>query len=119
MNEIREMLRINLKNQIEKSKYSQKEFSEIVGVKPAAVSQWINGKNSPDIETIAKICDALNIRFSDLITYPDELKDIKQAQLFSNYQNLNDIGKAKLLEYSEDLVNSGNYIIQTQKEKRA
>ena len=46
-------------------------------------------------------------------------QDIRQTKLNNNYQKLNESGKTKLLEYSEDLVNSGNYAIQTQKNKRA
>lgn len=46
-------------------------------------------------------------------------QDLRQTQINNNYQKLNESGKIKLLEYSEDLVKSGNYIIQTQKEKRA
>lgn len=119
MNEIREMLRDNLKYYLSKSNYKQNVFAELVGVKPAAVSQWLNGKNSPDIETIAKICDVLKINFSDLISYPETVKDIKQSKLMGNYQKLNDIGKAKLIEYSNDLINSGNYEVFNTAEKRA
>lgn len=119
MSEIREMLRVNLKERIKKSKYNQKELAIELGVKPSAVSYWINGKNSPDIEMIAKICDLLNIRFSDLITYPPCENDIKKAQLLDNYQSLNDVGKAKLIEYSDDLVTSGKYEISAQTKKHA
>lgn len=119
MNEIREMLRINLKNILYNSKYKQNNFAEMVGVKPSAVSQWLSGKTSPDIETIARICDVLKISFSDLITYPEEIKDIKQSQLLDNYQSLSDIGKAKLLEYSFDLVNSENFKYLPKNESRA
>lgn len=119
MSEIREMLRVNLKDRIKKSKYNQKELASELGVKPSAVSYWINGNNSPDIEMIAKICDLLNIRFSDLITYPPCEIDNKKAQLLENYQCLNDVGKAKLIEYSDDLVSSGKYEIPTKNQKRA
>jgi transcriptional regulator with XRE-family HTH domain len=109
MSEIREMLRKNLKEYLSKSKYNQKQFAEEIGVSSVAVSHWIKGDNSPDIETIAKICDLLHIRFSDLITYPSTEIDAKRAKLLENYQKLNDVGKAKLFEHSCDMVDSGNY----------
>lgn len=49
----------------------------------------------------------------------EQIQDLKQIQLNNNYQKLNESGKNKLIEYSEDLVNSGNYVIQAQKNKRA
>ena len=121
MYEIREMLRLNLKRQLDmnEKRFNKKQFAKLIGVSPAAVSQWLIGKNSPDIETIAKICDVLNIRFSDLITYPKEIRDMKKAQLIDNYNRLNDIGKSKLLEHSEDLIATGKYSIEEPKEKRA
>ena len=121
MYEIREMLRLNLKRQLDmnEKRFNKKQFTKLIGVSPAAVSQWLIGKNSPDIETIAKICDVLNIRFSDLITYPKEIRDMKKAQLIDNYNRLNDIGKSKLLEHSEDLIATGKYSIEEPKEKRA
>ena len=48
-----------------------------------------------------------------------EVTDIKQTQLLSNFNQLNDTGKTRLLEYSDDLVTSGKYSIPTKNQKRA
>ena len=50
MNDIRETLRINLEHQLKKSGLTQKQLAEQLGISPSAVTNWIKGKNSPDIE---------------------------------------------------------------------
>lgn len=119
MSEIREVLRVNLKKKISESSYNQKEIANALNTTPAAVSQWVNGKNSPDIEMIAKLCILLDVSFSELIGQQKEVADINQEQLLFNYNSLNELGKTKLLEYSEDLITSGNYKQDEQKQKRA
>ena len=66
MNDIRETLRINLEHQLKKSGLTQKQLAEQLGISPSAVTNWIKGKNSPDIEYIAIMCDIFNIGISDL-----------------------------------------------------
>ena len=56
---------------------------------------------------------------SDIKSPTPEVADLKQTQLLTNFHQLNDTGKTRLLEYSDDLVTSGKYALQTQKEKRA
>ena len=43
-----------------KERYSQAQFSELVGVKPNTVWRWENDKAKPDFETVAKIARVLN-----------------------------------------------------------
>jgi transcriptional regulator with XRE-family HTH domain len=109
MSEIREMLRKNLVYYFEKCGLKQNKIAEAVGVNPSAVSNWVRGKNSPDIEQIARICDLLDIKFSDLITYPVSETDVRRSDLLNNYRELNEAGRQRLYENSKDLVDSGNY----------
>ncbi len=66
MGEIRENIRRNLAYYLTLRDISQKELAEKLGVSQSSVTCWIKGKNSPDIETIARICDSLTISVIEL-----------------------------------------------------
>ena len=66
MGEIRENVKRNLGYYLSLSDMSQKELAERLGVSQAAVTNWIKGKNSPDIEMVAQICRVFNISVTDL-----------------------------------------------------
>lgn len=116
MNDIRETLRINLEHQLKKSGLTQKQLAEQLGISPSAVTNWIKGKNSPDIEYIAIMCDIFNIGISDLLV-SDTIKkapaisgsDIQKQRLIENYEKLNPLGQEKLVDYSEDLTGNEKY----------
>ena len=46
--------------------YTQKELATILGVKNSSVSNWEQGANAPDIETIFELCKLFKISVSDL-----------------------------------------------------
>lgn len=46
--------------------YTQKELASILGVKNSTVSNWEQGANAPDIETLFEICKLFNISVSDM-----------------------------------------------------
>ena len=94
MSDIRERLQCNIISLLKEKNISQKKFAELLGVSQAAVTNWVKGKNSPDIELVAKMYDESNSH---------------KEKLIANYEALNNLGKNKLLEYSEDLLGSGNY----------
>lgn len=116
MNDIRETLRINLEHQLKKSGLTQKQLAEQLGISPSAVTNWIKGKNSPDIEYIAIMCDIFNIGISDLLV-SDTIKkapaisgsDIQKQRLIENYEKLNPLGQEKLVDYSDDLTEVEKY----------
>ena len=116
MNDIRETLRINLEHQLKKSGLTQKQLAEQLGISPSAVTNWIRGKNSPDIEYIAIMCDIFNIGISDLLVPSTTKKapalsrsDIQKQRLIENYEKLNPLGQEKLVDYSEDLTGNEKY----------
>lgn len=45
----------------------QKDFAQLLQVTPSAVSQWENGKTTPDISLLKKIADILQTSVSDLM----------------------------------------------------
>lgn len=108
MSDIRERLQCNIISLLKEKNISQKKFAELLGVSQAAVTNWVKGKNSPDIELVAKMCEIFDVSFSELVNFDDESNSHKE-KLIANYEALNNLGKNKLLEYSEDLLGSGNY----------
>lgn len=66
LGEIRDNVKRNLGYYLSLRGISQKELAERLGVSQSAVTNWIKGKNSPDIEVVAEICDVLEISVSDL-----------------------------------------------------
>lgn len=91
------------------------EVGEIIGKSGKTVSGWENARSQPDADLLLKLCEIYKVEnildtFSEIKrkVKPIESKDDAQ-KLLHNYNLLNDSGKEKLLEYSEDLLNSGNY----------
>lgn len=91
------------------------EVGEIIGKSGKTVSGWENARSQPDADLLLKLCEIYKVEnildtFSEIKrnVKPIESKDDTQ-KLLHNYHLLNDSGKEKLLEYSEDLLGSGNY----------
>lgn len=91
MGEVRERLKRNLAYYLMLKNISQKSLSEMLGISQAAVTNWIKGKNAPDIETLAQICDILEVGINELLGLPGEKSD--ETDLIQKYRNLDDYGK--------------------------
>lgn len=61
------MIAENIKHFREEKKISQSELAERLNVTRQAVSNWECGKTEPDIETLHKISDILEITIEELI----------------------------------------------------
>lgn len=49
-----------------RAKITQKELAAALGVTPGAVSNWENGNNSIDIDTLFKMCDLLGVSINEM-----------------------------------------------------
>lgn len=58
-----------LKNAMEQANVSQSDLSRRTGASKAAISQYLSGKNTPNIERIAALADATGVTFDYLIGY--------------------------------------------------
>ena len=83
------------------------EVGEIIG----------NARSQPDADLLLKLCEIYKVEnildtFSEIKrnVKPIESKDDTQ-KLLHNYNLLNDSGKEKLLEYSEDLIGNAKYTV--------
>ncbi|MBE6721644.1 MAG: helix-turn-helix transcriptional regulator [Ruminococcaceae bacterium] len=111
-----------IKEARERSGLTQKELSELLGVTPSAVTNYENETSHPKEPVMYKLfsalhCDA-NFLFQDEIKnspapVQTEAEELTHAEkhLIKNLRSLNNDGQEKLLDYSDDLVASGRYII--------
>lgn len=65
--------------------YTQEEFSDLLGVTPQAVSKWENDLSCPDILSLPKISELLDISLDELLTgkttKSEEPKENSTAQI--------------------------------------
>lgn len=115
--EIRERIRASLERYISESGYTQKEVAERLGVSQSSVTNWVKGKNSPDVNLVIPICNLLNITVGQF--YGEEKTKNSpstaeaapgEEQIVMLYRELNTEGQERLLNYADDLVASGKYI---------
>lgn len=109
-----------LKQMKKQSKKTSQQLADETGIPKSTIDKLFSGKTKePYLQSTRLIVHAMGFTLDDLDDNETNNKtiDINKETLIKNYEILNEIGKTKLLEYSNDLVNSGNY---TQiKEKRA
>lgn len=111
MTNVRENIAKALAYYIEKSEYKQADIARILGITKQSVSNWLKGTTAPDINTFAKLCDMLGVDPKDMF-YFSEAKPVantRENQLLTYFEALNTEGQDKVLEYADDLVQSGKY----------
>lgn len=122
--EVRARIQASLNRYISSSGYTQKEIAEKLGVSKSSVTNWLKGKNSPDANLVMPICNLLNITVGQF--YGEEEKspstdesapgeeqaevDPLRSTLLHNFDLLNQEGRERLVETSDDMVSSRKYI---------
>lgn len=100
----------------EQSGLTQQDLAEKLGVTKSAVGNYENGVSSPKWDVLLKIFDILHVEpnflyqdsFSLEFSKPVQLTP-KQAALLESFDQLNEEGQTKAVEYVEDLVFTGRY----------
>ncbi len=100
-----------------------KQISEEAGVPISTVENLFSGfTKNPYYEPLKKVVNCMGYTLDDL----DGEQNIKMLitsaeheKLNNNYSMLNDLGKKKLADYSDDLINSGKYKNPDTKEEPA
>lgn len=111
--------RINLMRK--QTNMSIDELSAKSGVPKGTLSKITAGiTKNPSIETVKAIVYCMGFTLDDLVddnffekkapSLADAKSDAKLHYLYENYAALNQEGRDKLIDYSEDLVSSGRYI---------
>ena len=63
----------NLESEVKKSGMSKTEFSEKVGISLMSFYRYAKGKRTPDIQTVQRIAQALDVTVNDL--YPTQTQN--------------------------------------------
>lgn len=56
-----------LKEAIKCSGLSQKEIAEKLGINPSTVSKYVRGEAFPSIDTLANLCEILDVSSDDIL----------------------------------------------------
>lgn len=90
---------------------TQAELANKLKITPSAVTNYENDISHPKEKVLYKLFDALKCDANYL--FQDEIKGFlnnpQKQHLIDNYDGLNTDGQTKLVDYSDDLINSGNY----------
>lgn len=101
---------------------TSQQISDETGVPKSTIDKLFSGKTKePYLSSTKLIVHSMGYTLDDL---DDEIEkptiyNVDEQKLINNFRQLNSKGKVRMLEYSDDLVQSGNYIENEQKEKRA
>ena len=95
---------------------TQQDLAEKLGVTKNSISNYENGVSSPKWDILVKIFDVLRVDpnflyqddFSSELTEAHVLTP-QQSTLLAAFDQLNDEGQTKAVEYVEDLVLTGRY----------
>lgn len=71
MNDIKTIVAKNILFYRKQNKMSQKTLAEKIGVKHNTISSWESCTNSVDIDSLFKICDALNVSVNVMMGIDD------------------------------------------------
>lgn len=94
---------------------SQNKLAEMTGITQSSISDWANGKYKPRQDKVYLLSEALKVSPAYLLGYTDN-KNLDQyddkeenSNLNMLFNKLNDEGQKKVLNYTQDLVDSGKY----------
>lgn len=77
---------------------SQAALGKLLGVQAQTIGRWENGKSKPNLETINKLCDVLNIPIYSLISKEADYQlNYDEAFVINKYRELNDDGKKMII----------------------
>ena len=89
---IRQILTDNLNGLLKSKGIKAIDLAEKVGVSKSAVSHWLAGDNSPNIEVLAKICQIYDVKMSDILSDKTEFS-YYEKQHIKKYRTLDEYGK--------------------------
>lgn len=100
MKSVKEEIATNLLFYRKKSKLTQKELADRIGVKNNTISQWENGTNSIDVEVLFNICEVLEVSVSDMygsFSNTTELSlSASEMDIVSKFRKLDERGKLSI-----------------------
>ncbi|PWL65970.1 MAG: XRE family transcriptional regulator [Amedibacillus dolichus] len=77
---------------------SQAALGKLLSVQAQTVGRWETGKSKPNLKTINKLCEVLNIPLYSLISKDvDYQLNYEEAFVIKKYRELNDDGKQMII----------------------
>lgn len=77
---------------------SQAALGKLLGVQAQTIGRWETGKSEPNLETINKLCEILNIPLYSLISKDvDYQLNYEEAFIVNKFRELNDDGKKMII----------------------
>ncbi|MBQ5440395.1 MAG: helix-turn-helix domain-containing protein [Clostridia bacterium] len=116
----REYIASVLKRLREASGLTADQVGEMVGKSGKTVNAWENNRGQPDAEILMLLCEIYGVE-DVLATFKEGYKtkkapaaersesDNRKKRLISNYDKLNDFGKDRLVEHSDDMTTNEKY----------
>ena len=100
----------------EQSGLTQQDLAEKLGVTKSAIGNYENGVSSPKWDILLKIFDVLqvepNFLYQDSFSFDSAdpvVLTSQQSALLSSFDQLNEEGQQKAVDYVDDLVLTGRY----------
>ena len=111
LKEVRVVFWDRFKGLCDETKKSPSSVCSALGFSNATATHWKNGK-IPNADALAKVADFFSVSADYLLGRSDTPRALPQdvpEPLRAAFLQLNEEGKEKLLEYADDLVQSGKY----------
>lgn len=105
-----------------KNNINREDLAKEFGIPYTTLRNYENGLREPGHLFLIKVAKRFNVSTDYLLGISNEINatkitipkiddnDTDKQKLLHNYEKLNDNGKDRLLEYSDDLVASGRYV---------
>lgn len=97
MTEVKEIISKNLRKYRLQARMSQTELARQLGISPSSVSNWEQGLNSIDVDTLFRVCKILKVSISMMAKSPDD----DNVELY--FDNSYSVAKTNLLKKVESM----------------
>ena len=83
----------------------QKQLAQLLGITGNAVTNWENGRSRPDIQTLPRLCDILNVSLYELLGLPDPYVQYTpdEQNLITDYRALSEAHQKFVQKMVSDL----------------
>lgn len=97
-----------------KNNLTQRQLAEKLNVKNSSVSNWEQGLNSIDIDTLHLVCEVFDITLNQICGFSSISETINyssvEVSIINTYRSLNTDGQNKARDYMDDLSSNPKYL---------